>query len=390
MKQIYLFLFSILSFSAFSQMSTYNYSFDGETREFNYHIPSTYNPSTDTLPVVFFLHGMGGNMSNFSGFEYKSEQEKFIMIVPQALVDPLLSQTGWHSGAGGLVGGLTYYVNQGIDDVGFISSLIDTISSWYNVDSNRIFSTGFSMGGYMTNRLGCELGDRIAAIASVSGTIGNEIATSCDPHNIIPALHIHSTSDSVVQYYANNFGMNSEPLRDFWINNNNCDSIPDTTDLSNVASDGFSAIKYLYTGGDLGSEVEYYKLTGPDHSASWYTISSGNDFDAIEVIWDFFDRHEKKYEAEELGPNTVSSIRDVRMDVYPNPASNKITLNFSNSIEISKISIGDILGKIISSKTFEHAISTVSFNINNYANGVYFFKIEDIDGNKTVLRFYKN
>ena len=134
-------------------MTNYNYDFYGINRQFNIHIPASYNANTDTLPLVLFLHGMGGNMSNFSGLSYKSDAEKFIMVVPQALVDPQVNKTAWHSGAGGTIGGLTYYINQNVNDVGFLSSLIDTISKWYSVDADRVFSTGFSMGGYMSNRL---------------------------------------------------------------------------------------------------------------------------------------------------------------------------------------------------------------------------------------------
>lgn len=370
-------------------MTTYNYDFDGKNREFNLHIPDTYNTSTDTLPIVIFLHGMGGDMANFSGLDYKSDQEKFIMAVPQALVDPFVNQTAWHSGAGGSFGGTTYYVNQDIDDVAFLNSLLDTVSSWYNVDQDRIYVTGFSMGAYMTNRLGCELGDRVAAIASVSGTFGNEISGSCTPENIIPSLHIHSTSDGTVSYDNNDFGNNAEELVNFWVTNNNCDTIPDSIVLSNVSNDGFDVVKYLYTGGDLNSEVEFYKLTGPEHNESWFTATSGNDFDAIEVIWDFFDRHENKKEVIEPEPTKITSIENVNMDIFPNPASNKITLNFSNKTKVSNISIGNILGKTIVSKSYDKPIESSTFDISNQANGVYFFRIEDEDGNKTVIRFYK-
>ena len=104
----------------------------------------------------------------------------------------------------------------------------------------------------------------------------------------MPALHIHSISDATVSYNNNNFGINAEDVRSFWVANNHCDTTPTITNLTNIASDNWKTTKYLYKGGDLNSEVEFYKLEGPEHNESWFTATSGNDFDAVEVIWNFF------------------------------------------------------------------------------------------------------
>ncbi len=378
-------LMSIITLFSFSQMTSYNYNFDGLNREFNLFIPSNYDANAEPLPVVFFLHGLGGDMTNFSGLTYKAEQENYIMVVPQAISDQLAGTT-WHSGAGNSL----YYPNSGVDDVGFISSMIDSISTWYNVDQNKIYSTGFSMGGFMTNRLACELTDRFAAIASVSGTMGNEILNTCNPDNAIPMLHIHSTEDQVVSFDNNTFGSNAFPLIDFWINNNNCNLTADTVDMSNISNDGFTTFKYTYSGGDLNSEVILYQLGGPLHNQSWYTVQSGNDFDAVEVIWDFFEKHTKIDETENAPvPILITNIKEAKMDIFPNPASDIITLDFTNKIGLSSISIANTLGKRISNKTYEEPITAAAFDISKYAPGIYFFQIKDIEGNLSVLKFYK-
>lgn len=386
MKKIYFIIFSLFATVSYAQMTTHSYAYDGVSREFNLYIPSSYSAATDTLPMVFFLHGMGGNMNNFSGLTYKAEQEKFIMVIPQAINDPNAGTT-WHSGAGAL----GIYPNANIDDVGFMSSLIDSVSTWYQIDDDRIYSTGFSMGGFMSNRLACELGDKIAAIASVSGTMGNEIKNSCNPENTIPVLHIHSQTDATVAYQNNTFGNDAEELVDFWIQNNNCDTPALVTDLSNVSNDGFTAVKYLYTGGDLDSEVEFYKLNGPEHNESWYNVTSNNDFDAIEVIWDFFERNSNKKELS-VGmeePNAITNIKNARFDVYPNPATDQITLSFKTPVILSSIIISNTLGKTLETKYFDKAITKSAFDLREKAPGIYFFQIKDLEGNLSVLRFYK-
>lgn len=384
MKKILTIILSFITFWSFAQMTdTLSYTFQGNHREFKIYVPTTYNANTDTLPMVFFLHGLGGNMNNFSALSYKAEQEKYIMVIPQAIASPV--GTAWHSGAGLL----SIYPNTNIDDVAFLNSLIDSVSTWYNIDDKRIYSTGFSMGGFMSNRLACELTDRIAAIASVAGTIGNEIKGACNPSKTIPILHIHSTEDEIVTY-TGNYGIGADSLVNFWVKHNKCDTIPVVTNLSNVASDGFTTKKYLYKGGNLDSEVEFYKLGGPIHSKSWYNLTSNNDFDAIEVIWDFFKRHHKKSSAPSSpNPVTIENIKEAKIDVYPNPAEDIVQLNFSNEISINTIRILSTLGKTIAQQTFENPINKATFNIRDSSAGVYFFQIEDKKGNTTIFRFYK-
>lgn len=375
--------------SIFSQMTTHKYTFDGKKRAFNVYLPNSYSAKKEALPVVVFLHGMGGDMSNFSGLNYKAEKENYIMIIPQALKDPKTG-TSWSAGSISIKGE-TYYPNANIDDVGFINSLLDTVSSWYKVDEEKVYVAGFSLGGFMANKLACELSNRITAIASVSGTMNKELMSECNPNEPIPSLQIHSTNDGIVSYKGSFTNLGAEALSQFWIKNNLANKTIDTLNLSNNVNDGFSAIKFTYSGKTKKNEVVLYRLAGPDHNQSWYTVSSKNDFDAINVIWDFFKSHQKEINNKEKIKKTTiaTSIHDVKIDVYPNPASELITLNFTNKIKIASISITNTLGKTIHKKFFEEAIDEVTFDIRNEFQGIYFFQIEDENGNKTVVRFYK-
>ena len=71
------------------------------------------------------------------------------------------------------VGGWT--LGSTIDDVGFTEALLTKISTAYTIDLQRVYSTGMSNGGYMSFLLACQLSDKIAAIASVTGSMTPQI-----------------------------------------------------------------------------------------------------------------------------------------------------------------------------------------------------------------------
>ena len=419
MKKTYLFIFTflVLFTTSFSQETSEIFSFDNENRSYILYIPSTYNAATDNLPLVLALHGLGDTKENFNngnGLKALAESENFILVTPQA-EDPTESvtlfgipvavntilQKAWHSGAGGqtiefmsspITLPTAYYVSETRDDVGFLSALIDAISNQYNVDSNRVYSTGFSMGGFMTNMLACQLSDKIAAIASVSGTIGNEIKNSCNPDAIIPALHIHSTDDQTVAYTNNSWGMDAEDNVDFWVANNNCNTTALTTDYTTVASDGFVSQKNLYTQGDSASEVEFYHLEGPDHVGSWY--GGNNDFVTAEVIWEFFSKHEKvrvidSIVIEDPLPNAIPKNETYTINIFPNPTTGITNLTFQDSKTIKQISLLNTIGKIITIKSFNGNTNSFTLDITNKPQGVYFIQIEDNSGNKRVEKLIK-
>lgn len=83
----------------------------------------------------------------------------------------------------------------GVDDIAYFKALLDDLAKKINVDTKRVFSTSLSNGGAMSHRLACELADRIAAIAPVSGA--NQFATAavCTPSKLVPVLDIHGTGD---------------------------------------------------------------------------------------------------------------------------------------------------------------------------------------------------
>ncbi|KXK14629.1 MAG: phospholipase/carboxylesterase [Chloroflexi bacterium OLB14] len=167
---------------------------DGLERTYLLHVPSSYDENKATSLVLLF-HGGGGNAENqqrTSGFNELANKEGFIVAYPNGtgkFSDKILT---WN---GGICCG--YASENQIDDVGFIRALVTELQTQYNIDSKRIYATGFSNGGIMSYRLACEASDLFAAIAPVSGTQNFE---ACKPSEPVSLIHFHGTDDTHLPY----------------------------------------------------------------------------------------------------------------------------------------------------------------------------------------------
>jgi polyhydroxybutyrate depolymerase len=167
--------------------------FDGLERTYRIHIPSLYDKDKP-MPLVIVLHGSEGSaksMENLSGFNTLSDKEGFIVVYPNAI------EKHWNDG----LDMPQYRSNrENIDDVGFISILIDYLIKELNIDKKRIYVTGMSNGAIMSHRLACEVSERIAAIAPVVGAMPEKVVSHCSPSRPISVLIINSVDDPIVSW----------------------------------------------------------------------------------------------------------------------------------------------------------------------------------------------
>lgn len=153
-------------------------------------VPESYDPARGA-PLVLNFHGFssaGWQQEILTGMSSQAATRGVLVAYPDGIA------TSWN--AGDCCG--TAWIDA-VDDVGYVRTLIDRIAEEWCVDPRRVYATGFSNGGFLSHRLACELSDRIAAIAPVSGVIGIDPA-GCVPPRPIPVLHIHGTSDPLVPY----------------------------------------------------------------------------------------------------------------------------------------------------------------------------------------------
>jgi polyhydroxybutyrate depolymerase len=156
-------------------------------RPYLLHVPPTHKPG-EPLPLIVALHG-GLNdaayVENQSGLDKVADAQGYAVAYPDGLLGT------WNAGA------CCWFARwAGVDDVGFLDKLIDTLVKQGVADPRRIFMTGFSNGGGMAYRYACERADKIAGIAVVSGAL----AIGCTPKRPVSVLAFHGTWDPSVPY----------------------------------------------------------------------------------------------------------------------------------------------------------------------------------------------
>jgi polyhydroxybutyrate depolymerase len=363
-----MFFFSVISFA---QYDTLNY--DDIDRTYLLHVPSSYN-GLAAVPLVVALHPFGSNGSGFestTGFSVKADSNNFIVVYPNGSGSPVSWNGGNCCGSA---------MTNDIDDVGFISALIDTLSANYNIDSSRIFATGFSNGSIMAYRLAAELSDKIAAIAAASGQM---MLDECEPIRAVPIMHLHALDDGAVPYEggsASGYVFPSvESVIDIWVEINNCETEPDT-----IVNSGALMVKRWAA---LSSNADIVLYTTPSGGHSWLT-----SIPAADSIWNFFDTHpmDPSTGIDDGDPDAVEDF--ILKQNYPNPFSATTTIRFSTpEPEKVVLKVFDLLGKEVAVlldeevRAGEHA---VTFSSEKLPNGVYFFRIEAgtfVDAKKLVL-----
>ncbi len=351
-----------------------SFSFGGQTRNYIVHLPAGYVPG-QSLPLVFVLHGFtqnGAAIQTTSGFDLLADAENFIAVYPTGV------NNAWNTNSG-FPGGST------ADDVGFISALIDTMQANYNIDLNRVYSCGFSAGGFMSHRLACESSAKFAAIASVSGTMSDAAFSTCIPSNAIPVMQIHGTADGVVSYTGGIGGKGADDIINFWKGFNNCSTIAEYTALPDTANDGSNVEQYEYSGCNNCSKVVLLKVINGGHQ--WPGTSSAlgglgsinRDINASSEIWNFF----KNFTASGCSPNNLNEfLTNENVKVFPNPASNIIFIETSISGN-GVISIVDLSGRVIETRELNTGLNSINIELLN--SGLYMLKIQGKNFNTSRL-----
>jgi polyhydroxybutyrate depolymerase len=125
-------------------------------------------------------------MRRLTGFDELADSRAFIAVYPDGI------DRHWNDGRA--------TIKNPQDDVGFVAALLDQLETTYPVDRARIFATGISNGALFSERLGCDLSERIAAIAPVAGTLPENIVQSCHPSRKVAVIQIDGTADPIMPF----------------------------------------------------------------------------------------------------------------------------------------------------------------------------------------------
>jgi polyhydroxybutyrate depolymerase len=171
-----------------------------------------------------------------------------------------------------------------VDDIAFVRQIVSDLGTIASIDTKRIYGLGFSNGGGLVYRLGCEMSDTFAAIAPVSAPL----VGLCQPQQPVSLLHVHGLEDTVVPYAGGGDiipgGFPSiEQGINTWMQLDGC------TGAAQVETQQSNITHTVYASCRAGTAVELYTVGGADHE--WASIQ--RRLPISKVIWDFFAAHSK-------------------------------------------------------------------------------------------------
>ncbi len=277
----------------------------GVTRTYFLHVPPSYT-GQNAVPLVVALHGRDGTgqgMVKLTHFSTVADANGFIVVYPDGI------DRSWNDGR--------QIPEESEDDVGFLRALISQLAGRYHIDPARIYATGISNGGMMTQRLGCELGDVLAAIAPDAGEMPVPENAVCHPPHHLSVLEFQGDADPYIPYAggtprcAPNLStcgtvLSADDTMRGWASRDGCQATYASANLPDVAKgDGplpsrDSTIEQrTYQGCPAGSAVVLEVIHGGGHTwpGGWQYLPpaligwTNRDIDASQMIWQFFAAH---------------------------------------------------------------------------------------------------
>ena len=271
-------------------------------RSYWLHLPSDKHMS-GPLPVLFHLHGGGGTGKGTSKLTYNrfnelADRDGFIVVYPNAVAK------NWNDGR-------TENLkpqNKEVDDVGFIAEIIETLKKTYNIDTNRIYTTGMSNGGFMSSRLLCDRPDLFRGGAILTASLSVDYISQCNPQNPVAVLVMNGTDDPIVPFAGGDVRlfkkgkgrgkiMSHDDFVAFWKEKNDCKKqgaaieLPDTNKV-----DGTTVRVTSYKGCRSGGALKIYTINGGGHTwpggkqylGKRWIGNTSREINACDEIWEFF------------------------------------------------------------------------------------------------------
>ena len=312
-----------------SGATTATFSVAGWTdRDYDMQVPASYRCGQPIAVAVAF-HGGGGNKANMRETACPRGDltsagciDRIALAAGMAIVfangtkvtgSDALTPDGirtWNAGGGhngyNCVSGNA--CNNGVDDIAYVRALVADIGARLDVDSKRVFATGFSNGAALTQRLACQTADVFAAIAPVSGE--NQYALDgCTPSQRVAVLDAHGTADGCWPYPGGvgncvdaGLYVSVATTLSGWAGRNGCAATPTAVTLAPLpgVNDGTSVVRQSYSGCGSGGDLVHLQVVGGGHywsrgHSSSVTGNSGGvmsqQLDTSQTVIDFFTSH---------------------------------------------------------------------------------------------------
>ena len=230
--------------------------------------PDGYDAS-QSWPLIIVLHGytaFGAGQDTYLGVSARGSQYGFITLAPD----------GNRDGAGNRFWNATEtccdFGRTGVDDLAYITGLIDEAVERLNVDPNRVYLAGHSNGGFMASRIACDAADKVTAVLSIAGSEFSD-PSRCQPSRPVGLIQVHGTLDSTIAFAGGRFqgGGGSYPGAETVVErfraHNACPEVPagaSSDDFDNAVAGDETELK-VWGGCEGGADVQLWSMVGSGH-----------------------------------------------------------------------------------------------------------------------------
>lgn len=269
---------------------------DGRTRTYTLNLPPNYY-ETSGFSLVIAMHGGGGSANQFestSKLTEKANTAKFIVVYPEGVKsNGILQARSWNAG-----NCCDFASENNIDDVKFLSQLIDKLLATYKINPKKVYATGHSNGGMMSYGLACELSGKIAAIAPNGCTM--VVDKPCAATRAVPVLHMHSALDQHVPYTggvgtagpSKHYNPPLDSVLNVWHLKNQC------TNKAQVITNNSAYTFTKWSGCNNNVNIHYYLTKDGGHAWPGGLPGSANGdtpstaINANDLLWEFFQQYQ--------------------------------------------------------------------------------------------------
>ncbi len=236
-------------------------------RPYMSHVPTGYD-ATKPTPLVVLLHGYGATgaiQNGYFGLTPVADTANFLLAFPDGKIDGA-GKAFWNA-----TDSCCNFAQDPVDDVAYLNAVVDDMQGQYNVDPKRIYFIGHSNGGFMTYRMACESGSRIAGVVVLAGAMWLD-TTKCPAKDKVPVLHVHGDMDMTIAYSGIATAMG--PLKPFpgakvsvgdWATIDGCGALTATAETRDLLSGPPAETAISRATCPAGLGVELWTIQGADH-----------------------------------------------------------------------------------------------------------------------------
>jgi polyhydroxybutyrate depolymerase len=224
----------------------------------------TQHDGVTKLPLVVLLHGYGaagGVQSVYFGAPKDAERAGYYLITPDGMMD----------GGGRRFWNATPFCcdfeGTDVDDVAYLTGLLDEAIDVLSVDEDRVYSIGHSNGGFMSYRMACELSDRVAAIMSLAGADFSS-DEDCVPTQAVSVLQVHGDADETISFEGTAAYTSALDSAKRWALRAGCDDTEtegEMIDLESKLEGAETVVTEWKTGCEAGHDAALWRIAGGGH-----------------------------------------------------------------------------------------------------------------------------